>query len=58
MASSADIERHRREAERCRRLARQMTDPAIQAQFNEIAETYEMLARQLEQLLGPPNNSD
>jgi len=51
MASSADAEQHKQQAERCRRLARQMTDPSVQAQLVEIAATYENLARQIERYL-------
>jgi hypothetical protein len=45
-----DAARNRREAERCRRLADEMTDPASGARLREIADTYEKLADQIERL--------
>ena len=56
MATKAEADRHRRAAQRCRQLARQMTDAGMQAQLAEIADTYEKLARQIERYLAgePP----
>lgn len=53
-----DAERNRREAERCRKLASQMTDAVVRAEILDVAKTYDMLADQIERLkLAKPNGS-
>jgi hypothetical protein len=50
MPYQEDVDRNRREAERCRALADQMTDPVLRAQVRDVAKTYDMLAEQIERL--------
>jgi hypothetical protein len=51
MASTADVERLRRDAASNRQIARHMTDASIKMKMNAIADGYERLARMIEELL-------
>jgi hypothetical protein len=51
MASTADVERLRRDAASNRQIALHMTDALIKKKLNAIADGYERLARQIEELL-------
>jgi hypothetical protein len=51
MASTADVERLRRDAASNRQIALHMTDASIKKKLNAIADGYERVARLIEELL-------
>jgi len=57
VAGKLDVAELRAEAERCRRLAGQMTDRALRNVLEEAARTYDALADEVERLNGSARSS-